>query len=64
MPLTTDEIEAIALALATKGVKSLQIGDRRIDYLSPKDAQDLLNLKNALDNDKDGGIYKVEFTRE
>jgi hypothetical protein len=64
MPLTSAEIEAIAEALANKGVKSLSIGDRRIDYMSPKDLQDLVNLKNSLDTESDGGIYKVEFSNE
>jgi hypothetical protein len=64
MPLSSAEIEAIATALADKGVKSLSIGDRKIDYLSPKDVSDLLDVKARLDNDANGGLYKVEFSNE
>jgi hypothetical protein len=64
MAITNDDISNVAKANADRGVKSLTIGDRRLDYLGGKDLQELLDLKKSLDNDSSGGLFKVEFSND
>jgi hypothetical protein len=51
-----DAIRAAGVKNAQRAVKSLTIGDRRIDYTDPKDA---LAAKRALDNDNSDGLYTM-----
>ena len=58
--MTTDAdlnaIQDTATVTAKRGVKSLSIGDRRIDYATTAEA---LAAKRALDNEDSGGIYTM-----
>jgi hypothetical protein len=57
MPITDDQVDAVgdsAVKNAVRGVKSLTIGDRRLDYISPAD---LIDAKRKLAEEENGGIY-------
>jgi|GEM_PF-2572653 hypothetical protein len=52
------DAEASAALNAKRGIKSLTIGDRRIDY---QDTKAQIEAKRMMDNDEQGGIYPVVF---
>ena len=52
------DAEASAALNAKRGIKSLTIGDRRIDY---QDVKAQIEAKRMMDNDEQGGIYPVVF---
>lgn len=52
-------IEAAAVANASRGAKSVTIGDRKIEYLTPKE---LLDARNQAANEVSGGLFDVEFS--
>jgi hypothetical protein len=64
MSISSEDLKTVLAAIASRGVKSLSIGDRRIDYLSPDDIQKLVDVKNSLETESEGGLFHVRFTRE
>jgi len=62
MAITDQELSDIDDTIAktaSRGVASLTIGDRKIDYIDP---DKLLQAKRALAEEKNGGIYNSVFT--
>jgi len=53
------EAQAAAAKNAARGVKSLTIGDRRIDYES---SAELIKASRMMEEDSDGAMYPVTFT--
>lgn len=52
------DAQAAAAKNAARGVKSLTIGDRRIDYSDPIEQ---IKAARAMDEDANGGVYNVTF---
>ena len=50
--------ELAAAANAKRGIKSLTIGDRRIDY---QDVKEQIQAKRMIEEDSNGGVYSVTF---
>ncbi len=61
MTITPEELNAIddaAAKNAGRGISSLTIGDRRIDYTK---ASDLIDAKRKMAEEENGGIYQATF---
>ena len=62
MAFTTQNVtdaQTTAAAIAARGVKSMTIGDRRLDFADP--VQQIIAAR-MIDEDKNGGIYDTEFS--